>query len=172
MKKNLLIGIVVTFFLLLIVSCQKDNYEKRFSQFNKKFFAKHVPEFPDSRLATMKDIKESQQKYFEENNAKLQFLYDLNGNGTPEYIICGVSDSILTRGERRPFFAAIFEQTEQGIERQYLQGLNLCPVNLEINETPERTGVVLYFKFFSDFAAEIYYQDDEYHLDKWYMNKD
>jgi len=140
--------------------------EQNLAQFNKEFFAKYVPEFPDAQLMTKADISEEHQQYFDEARGKLQLLFDINGNSTPEYIICGFSKSMLEKKEKAPYFIAIFEQTGAGIKRLYLHKLLIPPVSLEISKDTSRHGVLILFSFFSDFAAEIYYDNDEYHVEK------
>ncbi|NOZ60364.1 MAG: hypothetical protein GXO74_01645 [Calditrichaeota bacterium] len=119
-------------------------------------------------MLTKKDLPQEQQKYFDENDALLQMLLDLNQNGTPEYLICGASDSLLAKHEHRAYFFAIFEQTDHGVERKFLQRLNAPPVDLKISDRDNRHGVLLIFAFSSNFAAEIYYEDGQYKLERWY----
>lgn len=167
------LGMVIVLFVAILCifpSCHKQTFEEKFDYFNEKFFAKHVPEFPHSRLLTKQDIPVEQQEYFDQNDAKLQMLHDLNQNGTLEYIICGVSDSLMKRNQRGAYFVAIFEQTKKGIERCYLQKLMIAPVSLKPAENAEHDGVVLTFAFFSEFAAEIYYENGQYKLDRWYAS--
>ncbi len=154
--------------VFLIVFCEKKSPDLKFSQFNQKFFAKYVPEFPGARLLTKNDLPQNQQQYFDEADGKLQLLIDINQNGIPEYIICGVSDSMLYHQQKGAYFLAIFEQTENGIEKRYLQKLALIPVNILPSENKERPGVILSFAFSSDYAAEIYFEDNEYKLEKWF----
>ena len=156
--------------LYIFPSCHKQTFEEKFDQFNQKFFTKYVPEFPHSRLLTKQDIPVEQQEYFDQNKAKLQMLQDMNQNGTLEYIICGVSDSLMQQHQRGAYFIAIFEQTNKGIERRYLQKLMIAPVSLKPAENAEHEGVVLTFAFFSEFAAEIYYENGQYQLDRWYAS--
>jgi len=153
---------------LMFSQCSKKSNLAQFKQFNKQFLAQQIPEVPDPRMLTKADLPEGQQKYFDENNATLQMLLDLNQNGVPEYLICGASSSMLARHEHRAYFFAIFEQTENGIERKFLQRLNAPPVNLKISDRDNRKGVLLIFAFSSSFAAEIYYEDGQYKLERWY----
>ncbi len=168
MRSVRLISVLFFFFICIFFSCHKQTLEERFDQFDDKFFARHVPEFPNGRLLTKQDIPPEQQEYFDQNNAKLQLLLDLNQNGTPEYIICGVSDSLLQEHRKGAYFITIFEQTPRGIERSYLQKLMVAPVSIAASDDEEHTGVVLTFAFFSEFAAEIYYENGQYQLDSWY----
>lgn len=157
---------LITIILFLIgVNCQQSANEK-LAQFNDQFFANHVPEFPQARLMTKADIPEHSRKFFDETDAKLQMLLDLNNNDVPEYIICGVSRTMLERGEKAPYFVAIFENTEQGIERRYLQKLFVPPVALRPSKNPNRNGVLILFSFYSDYSAEIYFDNGEYQLEK------
>jgi len=156
------------FFLVTTLSffCCKKTPEQNLAQFNQEFFAKYVPEFPASQLMTKKDIPVHEQEYFDEASGKLQLLHDLNRNGIPEYIICGFSPVMLQRNEKGPYFLTIFEQTESGIKRLYLQKLLVAPVSLSFSKNPDRNGVMVSFAFYSDYAAEIYFEGNEYHLEK------
>ena len=75
---------------------------------------------------------------------------------------------MLYHQQKGAYFLAIFEQTENGIEKRYLQKLALIPVNILPSENKERPGVILSFAFSSDYAAEIYFEDNEYKLEKWF----
>jgi len=119
-------------------------------------------------MLTKNDLPPEQRRYFDEENAKLQLILDMNQNGVPEYIICGVSDSMLHRDQKGAYFIAMFEQTEAGIQRRYLQRLWEAPVNLQPSDNHPNPSVVLSFAFHTDFAAEIYFEDNEYRLDKWF----
>lgn len=151
----------------LFTGCTKKHPKENFDRFNAKFFEKHIPEFPKSRLLTKHDIPEDQQEYFESVGANLQLLLDLNQNNTPEYVVCGVSDSLLKSQQGSAYFIAIFEQTETGIKRQHLQKLAVAPVNIYSSNDKNRPGVVLSFAFSSEFAAEIYYENNSYKLERW-----
>lgn len=151
--------------LMFSLSCKKTP-EQKLEQFNQEFFAKHVPEFPAARLMTKADIPEHSQEFFDEAGGKLQLLFDLNRNNVPEYIICGFSQSMKEHGEKAPYFVTIFENTDRGIERLYLQKLLVPPVSLEISRDTERNGILILFSFYSDYAAEIYFENNEYHLEK------
>ncbi len=157
--------LIIIVLLLLGINCQR-SAEKKLAEFNAEFFANHVPEFPEARLMTKADIPEHSRQFFDEAGGKLQLLYDLNMNGVPEYVICGVSTTMLDRGEKAPYFVAIFENTEQGIRRYYLQKLFVPPVALTESKNTGRHGVLVLFSFYSDYSAEIYFEDGEYHLEK------
>jgi hypothetical protein len=161
------IYLFVLIFLLLFTTCRKTP-EQNLDQFNKEFFAKHVPEFPDAQLMTKADIPEHSQEFFDEAEGKLQLLFDLNRNNVPEYTICGFSKSMKERGEKAPYFVAIFENTDNGIKRLYLQKLLVPPVSLAISKDTERNGILILFSFYSDYAAEIYFENNEYHLEKMF----
>jgi len=152
--------------LLLVSFACKQTPEQKLEQFNKEFFAKHVPEFPDAQLMTKADIPEHFQEFFDEAGGKLQLLFDLNRNSVPEYIICGLSRRMKERDEKAPYFVAIFENTDKGIERRYLQKLFVPPVSLNVSKDTERNGVIILFSFYSDYSAEIYFENNEYHLEK------
>ncbi|OQX87797.1 hypothetical protein B6D60_03200 [candidate division KSB1 bacterium 4484_87] len=164
----------MTFFFLLFLTllifsqCSKKDDLSQFQKFNQQFLATQIPEVPDPRLLTKEDLPAEQQKYFDENGGTLQMLLDINQNGVPEYLICGVSKSLLEKHEHRAYFFAIFEQTENGIERKFLQRLNAPPVNLKASGRDKHSGVLLIFAFSSNFAAEIYYEGDEYKLERWF----
>lgn len=160
-----LIYLFVFIMLILSTNCQKGP-EQKLEQFNNEFFAKYVPEFPDAQLMTKVDVPEHQQEFFDEADGKLQLLFDLNKNDTPEYIICGISKSMKERGEKAPYFLTIFENTDTGIKRLYLHKLLVPPVSLDISKDKKRNGIIVLFAFFSDFAAEIYYENNEYHVEK------
>lgn len=150
---------------LNVMNCQHSQ-EPDYDQFDSNFFAKYVPEFPDAQLMTINDIPPYQQQFFKEAKGKLQFNYDLNGNGSPEYIICGLSRSMVLRQERPAYFIAIFESMPTGMKRHYLQKLSVPPVTLDLSKDTTRPGIIISFAFYSDYAAEIYYEDNEYHLEK------
>lgn len=151
--------------MLIFLTCKKTP-QQNFEQFNEMFFAKYVPEFPDARLMTKKDIPVHAQEFFDEAKGQLQLLSDLNGNDIPEYIICGFSTSMLQRNEKGPYFLTIFEQTGAGIKRLYLQKLLVAPVTLDFSKDPTRKGIIVSFAFYSDYSAEIYFEGNEYHLEK------
>ena len=117
---------------------------------------------------TKTDIPEHSQEFFDEAEGKLQLLFDLNRNNIPEYIICGFSKSMKERGEKAPYFVTIFENTNNGIKRVYLQKLLVPPVSLAISKDTERNGILILFSFYSDYAAEIYFENNEYHLEKMF----
>jgi len=60
----------------------------------------------------------------------------------------------------------MFEETDSGFKRLHIQQLRIAPVN--IKPSKERPGVLILFAFSSDFAAEIYYENEAYHLQRWY----
>jgi len=151
---------------LLYFGCQSKSPEANFSQFNQIFFAQHVPEFPGARLLTKTDIPKNQQEFFDEEDGQLQLLLDMNNNSILEYIICGVSDSMLQQNEKSPYFITMFEKTDVGIVRQHIQPLNIVPVNIQPSQ--ERHGVIISFAFNSEFAAEIYFENNQYHLYRWF----
>jgi len=150
---------------LVSLNCKKSP-EQNLEQFNKEFFAKYVPEFPDAQLMTKADIPKHQQEFYDEAGGKLQLLFDLNGNDIPEYIICGFSKTMLQQREKGPYFLTIFERTESGIKRLYLHKLLVPPVSLDISKDKRRNGIIVSFAFYSDFAAEIYFKNNEYHVEK------
>jgi len=152
--------------IILIFGCRSKSHENEFAQFDPDFFYEHVPEFPGARLLTKLDIPENQQPFFDEEKAQLQLLHDVNNDSIPDYIICGVADSIIQREERGAYFITMFEKTESGFERLHIQQLRIAPVN--IKPSKDRPGVLISFAFSSDFAAEIYYENEEYHLQRWY----
>lgn len=152
--------------LLLMLCYCKQTPQQNFEQFNENFFAKYVPEFPNARLMMKKDIPAHEQEFFDEANGKLQLLYDVNGNAIPEYIMCGFSPTLLQNNEKGPYFLTIFEQTQAGIRRLYLQKLLVAPVTLDISKDPTRRGIIVSFAFYSDYSAEIYFEGNEYHLEK------
>ena len=164
--------IMSRFFVFVIVislfyfGCQLKNSADKFTQFNQTFFAVHVPEFPGARLLTKADIPKKQQVFFDEEDGQLQLLLDMNNNTIPEYIICGVSDSMLQKHERGAYFIVMFEQTETGIVRHHIQQLWIAPVN--IKPSTERAGVIISFAFKSEYVAEIYYKNNKYHLQRWF----
>lgn len=158
------IWLIIVAMNLLSLAC-RTNPEQKFDQFNENFFAKYVPEFPEAQLMSKRDIPQYQQQFFDEAKGKLQLVLDLNGNNLPEYVICAFSRSMLQRNEKGAYFLAIFEQTDQGMERRYLQKLSVSPVTLDLSKNRER-GIIISFAFFSDYAAEIYYEENEYHLEK------
>jgi len=151
--------------ILLLLSCKKTP-QQNLAQFNQEFFAKYVPEFSGAQLMTKKDIPAHEQEYFDEAKGKLQLLSDLNRNGIPEYIICGFSPSMLQRNEKGPYFLTIFEQTDSGIKRLHLQKLLVAPVTLDLSKDQTRKGIIISFAFYSDYSAEIYFEQNEYHLEK------
>jgi hypothetical protein len=161
------IYLIVLILLLFSATCKKTP-EQNLEQFNKEFFAKYVPEFPEAQLMTKADIPEHSQEFFDEAEGKLQLLFDLNRNNIPEYIICGFSKSMKERGEKAPYFVTIFENTNNGIKRVYLQKLLVPPVSLAISKDTERNGILILFSFYSDYAAEIYFENNEYHLEKMF----
>jgi hypothetical protein len=158
--------LMFVFILNLIPIYCKRSPEQNLAQFNKEFFTKYVPEFPDAQLMTKANIPEQHQEFYDEAKGKLQLLFDVNRNDIPEYIICGFSNTMLQQGEKGPYFIAIFEQTESGIKRLYLHKLLVPPVSLDISKNKIRKGVLILFSFFSDFAAEIYFENNEYHVEK------
>lgn len=170
MRSKLIILPVFLILAFMLILCSKSPDLEQFKIFNQQFLAEKLPEISQPRLLTPNDLPESQRKYFKENHATLQTLLDLNGNGVPEYLICGASDSLLKIHEHRAYFFAIFEQTENGIERKFLQKLNAPPVNLRTNEREGNLppSILLIFAFSSNFAAEIYYEDGQYRLERWY----
>ena len=159
------ICLFVLILLVLSIAC-KQTPEQKLEHFNKEFFTKHVPEFPDAQLMTKADIPEHSQEFFDEAEGKLQLLFDLNSNNIPEYVICGFSKSMKEHGEKAPFFITIFENTDNGIKRLYLQKLFVPPVSLDISKDTGRNGVLILFSFYSDYSAEIYFENNEYHLEK------
>ena len=161
------ICLFVLILLLFSFAC-KQSPEQKLEQFNKGFFAKHVPEFPGAQLMTKADIPEYHQEFFDEAEGKLQLLFDLNRNNVPEYVICGFSKSMKEHGEKAPYFITIFENTDNGIKRLYLHKLLVPPVSLAISKDTERSGVIIMFSFYSDYAAEIYFENNEYHLEKMF----
>ncbi|MFZ5517341.1 MAG: hypothetical protein ACOY90_11920 [Candidatus Zhuqueibacterota bacterium] len=161
----ILFGVVLL--SLLFFGCSSKNPMQNLIQFNTEFFAKYLPEYPQARLMTKADIPEHQLEFFDEADGKLQMLLDLNKNDVPEYIICGVSEAMLQRQEKGPYFVAIFEQSKNGINRLYLQKLIVPPVTLDAAQTKNRSGVVISFAFYSDYAAEIYYADNTYQIENW-----
>ncbi|UCE07279.1 MAG: hypothetical protein JSW07_04395 [bacterium] len=165
MRFLLAIYLFVFILTLNFIHCKRSP-EQNLEQFNKEFFAKHVPEFPDAQLMTKADIPEHHQEFYDEAGGKLQLLFDLNGNNIPEYIICGFSKTMLQQGEKGPYFITIFEQTESGIKRLYLHKLLVPPVSLDISKNKKRNGILVLFSFYSDFAAEIYHENNEYHVEK------
>jgi len=165
MQPSRAIYLFVFVLLLLCLYCKKTP-EQNLEQFNSEFFAKYVPEFPDAKLMTKADIPEHHQEFFDEAEGKLQLLFDVNGNDIPEYIICGFSNTMRRTGEKGPYFIAIFEQTEFGIKRLYLHKLLVPPVSLNISKDTLRNGILILFSFYSDFAAEIYFENNEYHVEK------
>lgn len=161
---------ICLFVLILPFFVSKCNQtpEQKLKQFNQQFFAKHVPEFPDAQLMTKADIPEHFQEFFDEAGGKLQLLFDVNHNNIPEYILCGFSKTMKQRGEKAPYFIAIFENSDAGIQRRYLHKLFVPPVSLEISKDSERNGVLILFSFYSDYSAEIYFENDAYHLEKMF----
>jgi hypothetical protein len=158
------IWLIIVVMNLLSLACRKSP-EQNLDQFNENFFAKYVPEFPDAQLMSKRDIPSYQQQFFDEANGKLQLVLDLNGNNMPEYVICAFSRTMLQRKEKGAYFLAIFEKTNAGMEKRYLQKLSVSPVTLDLSKNRER-GIVISFAFYSDYAAEIYYEGNEYHLEK------
>ncbi len=165
MRTSQLLFLFVVIMTMLFINCRKSP-EQNLEQFTKEFFAKYVPEFPNAQLMTKKDIPDHQQEFYDEAQGKLQLLFDLNKNDIPEYIICGLSKSMLQHGEKGPYFLTIFEQTESGIKRLYLHKLLVPPVTLDISKDKERNGIIISFAFYSDYAAEIYFENNEYHLER------
>ena len=158
--------ILSLFFILILFSCISKTPKDEYAQFNKAFFTKHVPEFPGARLLTKADIPQDQQDFFDEEKGQLQLLFDMNNNSIPEYVICGISDSMLIKNERSAYFITMFENTEAGIVRHHIQKLRIAPVN--IKPSTERAGVIISFAFNSEFAAEIYFEKNNYHLYRWF----
>lgn len=167
MKFLQLIFIVAVLICFFLPGCAPQNPIQNMDQFNKEFFAKNLPEFPEARLMTKNDIPEHQREFFDEADGKLQLLIDLNKNDVPEYVICGLSETMLENQEKGPYFVAIFEQGKNGINRLYLNKLLVPPVTLDSSKETNRKGVIISFAFYSDYAAEIYFADNEYQLDKW-----
>ncbi|MDZ7319380.1 MAG: hypothetical protein ONB11_09520 [candidate division KSB1 bacterium] len=157
--------LVLSAIALCFLTCHQ-NQLPNFDQFDSKFFAKYVPEFPEAQLMTINEIPPYQQQFFKEAKGKLQLTYDLNSNGQPEYIICGFSRGMVLRQERPAYFLAIFESTTTGMNLSYLQKLSVPPVTLDISKDTTRPGIIVSFAFFSDYAAEIYFEGNEYHLEK------
>ena len=160
--------IFISIITLIISGCRSKSSKDKFALFNQDFFAEYVPEFPGARLLTKHDIPSSQQQFFDESNSNLQLLFDMNNNNIPEYIICGVSDSLRQQGALRAYFIAMFEQTDVGFKRHYIQQLRIAPVNIKPSENKKRPGVIVIFEYFSEFGAEIYFENEEYHLERWY----
>ncbi len=157
--------VAITCSVLFLIHCSTSP-ENKFAQFDNDFFYKNVPEFPGARLLTKADIPENQQPFFDEKKAQLQLIHDVNNNTIPDYIICGVADSIIQREERGAYFIAMFEETDSGFERLHIQPLRIAPVN--IKPSKDRPGVLILFAFSSDYAAEIYFENEAYHLQRWY----
>jgi hypothetical protein len=151
---------------ILMNGCRSKSPENEFAPFDFDFFNEHVPEYPGARLLVKTDIPENQQSFFDEEQAQLQLLHDVNNDSIPDYIVCGVADSIIQRGERGAYFITMFEKTESGFERLHIQQLRIAPVN--IKPSKDRPGVLMTFTFSSDYAAEIYYENGGYHLQRWY----
>ena len=157
---------VVVIATIIILGCRPKSPENKFAQFDDNFFIENVPEFPGARLLTKEDIPENQQEFFDEEKAQLQLIHDVNNNSLPDYIICGVADSIRQKEGRGAFFITMFEQADSGFVRLHIQPLRIAPVNLKPSE--EHPGVLISFAFHSDYAAEIYYENNAFHLQRWY----
>ena len=159
--------ITILVILIFFIGCNRNSPQQNLNQFTKQFFSKHIPEFPDAQLMTKEDISVKQQQFFDEAKGKLQMLLDLNKNGIPEYIICGFSKKMLFNNEKSPYFISIFEQSDSGLVRLYLQKLLIPPVTLNVSQDTKRSGIVISFAFFSSYGAEIFYENNQYHLDRW-----
>ena len=166
MKKTSTILIMLTI-LFTTFNCQKNDHQKNLLKFNEEFFKTHVPELPEVRLLQKSDLPEHQQQFFSESGGQLQLLADLNNNSIPEYIVTGVSEECLRNKIKRPYFIAIFERQESGITRLFFQQVYVPPVNINLSNINSSPRVVISFAFYSGYGAEIYFQNGEYHLERW-----
>ncbi|MEE4311458.1 MAG: hypothetical protein V2J62_06270 [candidate division KSB1 bacterium] len=166
MKKYIWMSAIFTL-LVLIAGCAQEDPDENLLQFNQKFLGNYVPEFRESRLLNKNDLPPDQQRMFDESEARLQLLVDLNQNTIPDYVISGVCESCLNAEEKMPYYIAIFERQETGIVRQFFQRVYVPPVNFQQSNERGFPSVVISFAFASDYGAEIYFQDNEYHLEIW-----
>jgi len=161
---------IISFVFLLtmfIISCHENDPQQNFLQFNDEFFKNYVPEFPTSRLLLKTDIPPRQQQFFDEAGGQLQLLADLNGNDIPEYFVCGICEQCLLGKLKKPYFIAIFERQKDGIKRLFFQQIYVPPVHFNLSTLDSRVRVVISFAFYSDYGAEIYYENGAYHLADW-----
>jgi hypothetical protein len=154
-------------FLVFLLQCDNRQEQKNLYQLSEDFFRQHVPELPEARLLQMTDLPKQQQNFFVEAKGQLQLLADLNNNGTPEYIVGGVSDEYLRNKTKKPYFIAIFEKTHSKIERKFFQQVYIPPVTMELKNENDEPRIVISFAFYSDYGAEIYFRNNEYYLEKW-----
>ena len=166
MKRTFIISIAL-FILTSFWDCQKKDPQKNLIKFNEEFFREYVSVLPESRLLNKSDLPEHQQQFFEEAEAQLQLLADLNDNGIPEYIVSGVSEQFLRDKIKKPYFIAIFERHETGIERLFFQQVFVPPVDFSLEKNNSHPSVVISFAFNSGYGAEIHYDDEGYHLERW-----
>lgn len=165
--KPIFIVSIACFVLFSFTDCHKKEPQQTLLEFTAEFFQQYIPELPQTRLLTKADLPEQQQQFFEEAEAQLQLLADLNENGLPEYIISGVSEQFLQNKIKKPYFVAIFERQETEIKRLFFQQVFIPPVNLSLVKDDAQSRVVISFAFSSEFGAEIYYDEEGYHLEQW-----
>lgn len=165
--RHILIISIIFLLIFFTSSCHENNPEQNFLHFNDEFFKTYVPEFPASRLLQKADIPAHQQQFFDEAGGQLQLLADLNGNDIPEYIVCGVCEQCLHAKLKKPYFIAIFERQKEGIKRLFFQQIFVPPVHFNLTNLNSRPRIVISFAFYSDYGAEIYYENGEYALANW-----
>ena len=160
--------LIVMFVLILsIINCSKNDPQQNLLQFTEEFFQKYIPELPESRLLQKSDLPAHQQQFFEEAGGQLQLLADLNNNGIPEYIVTGLSEQCIRNKLKKPYFIAIFERQEIGIERHFFQQVFVPPVTIQLSVDNPLPKVIISFAFYSGYGAEIYFADGKYHLETW-----
>lgn len=166
MRRQLSCALIGILFLTQI-ECRKSDPLQNRLEFDQEFFQTYVQEMPDSRLLKKSDLPLYQQGFFDEFNAQLQLLADLNQNNIPEYFVAGICQQCIENNIKMPYFIAIFERQESGVKRLFFQRVFVPPVNIYLVNGEPHSSVVISFAFATDYGAEIYYDNEEYHLEQW-----
>lgn len=165
--KTLYLCFLIMLSTLLYLNCDRQNSQVERIEFDTAFFKKYVPESPEVRLLKKGDLPDNQQLFFDDGGSQLQLLADLNSNGIPEYIITGICDICIANKVKQPYLIAIFERENDGIKRLFFQRVFIPPVNIKFVTSDSTPSIIISFAYNSDYGAEIYFQDDEYHLEIW-----
>ena len=94
-------------------------------------------------------------------------FHEKMGETIPEYIVGGVSEKCLRDNIKKPYFIAIFERQKTELNRLFFQRIYVPPVTFNISNVDSHPSVIISFAFYSDYGAEIYFADGQYHLEKW-----